>query len=256
MSDIRPILKLANVSFSRRGCQILDDISFVVHDDDYIGIIGPNGGGKTTLLRIILGLEQPDQGTVEVFDKKPASARGLVGYVPQFSKFDRDFPSSVIDVVLMGRQAKRKLFQKYTVADYDVARQCLESVGLSDFAERQIGNLSGGELQRVLIARALALEPKLLLLDEPTASVDTPFGEVLYQFLGEISKKMAVVLVSHDIGALAKQVKTIGCLNRKLFYHHDKEISDQTIENVYGCAIDLIAHGHAHRVLSDHHGEK
>ena len=246
------LVEINNLRFECKDKIVLDAIDLTIYTNDYLGLIGPNGGGKTTLLKLLLGLYKPTKGEISIAGYSPRYARGLIGYVPQFSRFESDFPITVLDVVLMGRLSKCKVGSRFLARDVEVATDCLRTVGLEEFANRQIGSLSGGELQRVLIARALAIEPKLLLLDEPTASVDTPFGEALYGILAELNKKIAIVLVSHDVGVLAREVKTIACLNRNLFYHHGKEISQETIEKVYGCPIDLVSHGHAHRVLGTH----
>ena len=248
-----PILEIEGLGYSVKDREILTDINFSLAANDYVGIIGPNGGGKTTLLKLILGLLTPSSGVIRILGQQPYNARGLVGYVPQFSKFESDYPVSCFDIVLMGRLHQRKWFRRYNNKDREVAKDCLARVKMIDFSNRHIGRLSGGQLQRVLIARALAQEPRILLLDEPTASVDTPFGEELYQILADLNKKMAIVLVSHDIGVLAREVRTIGCLNQKLYYHNSRDITAETLKQVYGCPVDLIAHGHAHRVLEQHH---
>jgi len=249
-------LKLKNVSLRSRGQLILDSVSWELEENAFVGLIGPNGAGKTVLLKVILGLIQPSEGTVEIFGRRPADAKGLVSYVPQYARFDADFPISVMEVVLMGRLGKTRNFGSYTKEDRAVALGAMEKLSLTDLAQRQIGKLSGGQLQRVLIARALAHEPKILLLDEPTASLDTRVGSNVYELLDELSKSMTIVLVSHDVGVISAHVRSIACMNRKLHYHGTKEVSGEILSEVYGCPIELIAHGHAHRVLSSHgHGE-
>ncbi len=246
-------IELDNVSLRSRGQVILDAVTWRLEDGAFVGLIGPNGAGKTVLLKIILGLVRPSAGTVRIFGKPPEEARGLVGYVPQYARFDANFPISVLDVVLMGRLGKTRTFGGYTAEDREKTRAAIERLELADLAGRQIGKLSGGQLQRVLIARALAAEPKVLLLDEPTASLDTRAGTNLYDILGSLSASMTIILVSHDIGVISTHVKTIACLNRKLHYHESKEVSSEVLAEVYGCPIELIAHGHAHRVLPHHH---
>jgi zinc transport system ATP-binding protein len=248
----KPIVEIQGVWFSVKDTPVLEAVNLVVEEGDYLGLIGPNGSGKTTLLRIMLGLIDPDQGTVRLFGDRPARARGRVGYVPQYARFDADFPMSVLDVVLMGRMGSRKLGGRLNQQDRDVAMTCLEKVEMVKHARRQIGRLSGGELQRVLIARALAIEPRLLLLDEPTASLDTRVGVDVYELLKELSREVTLILVSHDIGVISRYVKSVACLNRRLYYHHSKEITREMFEAVYGCPVDLVAHGHAHRVYPDH----
>ena len=249
-------LKLKDVSLRSRGQLIIDSVSWELEEIAFVGLIGPNGAGKTVLLKIILGLIQPSSGTIEIFGKPPREAKSFVSYVPQYARFDSDFPISVMEVVLMGRLGKTAAFGSYTKADREIAAAAMEKLSLSDLATRQIGKLSGGQLQRVLIARALAHEPKILLLDEPTASLDTRVGSNVYELLDELSKSMTIVLVSHDVGVISAHVRSIACMNRKLHYHGTKEVSGEILSEVYGCPIELIAHGHAHRVLPNHgHGE-
>jgi len=247
-----PIVEMRDLWLSLKGRPILEAVDLTLEEGDYLGLIGPNGSGKTTLLRVILGLLSPDRGTVRVFGQEPAQARGRIGYVPQYTRFDADFPMSVLDVVLMGRLAGRGLFRRQSDGDRDVALSSLEKVEMTDLAGRQIGKLSGGQLQRVMIARALAVEPRLLLLDEPTASLDTRVGVSVYELLKALSREVTLVLVSHDIGVISRYVRTVACLNRRLYYHRSKEITPEMFEAAYGCPVDLVAHGHAHRVLADH----
>jgi len=234
------------------GVPALEGISLSIKQEDFLGVIGPNGGGKTTLLKVLLGLIKPSQGKVTVLGRLPTQARKFVGYVPQHSLFDHEFPISVWDVVLTGRCGQRGIFKRYSSEDRQLALQALETVEMLDFKDRQIGKLSGGEQQRVFIARALATEPKLLLLDEPTASVDAPMMTEFYELLERLKHRMAIVLVTHDISAVSIYVDKIACLNRRLFYHDSKEITAEELEAAYQCPIDLIAHGVPHRVLKEH----
>lgn len=246
------VVRLEDVWVRFDGVAILEGIDLSVYQNDFMGMIGPNGGGKTTLLKVILGLIRPSQGKVTVLGSTPERGRRFVGYVPQYSLFDRDFPVSVWDVVLMGRLGQAGRFRRYSEEDKKAALHVLETVEMLDFKGSQIGRLSGGQQQRVFIARALVSEPKLLLLDEPTASVDAPMMEEFYELLNRLKKRMAIVLVTHDLSAVSIYVDTVGCLNRKLYYHHSKEVSAEDLEAAYQCPIELIAHGVPHRVLSDH----
>jgi zinc transport system ATP-binding protein len=249
---VKPLaFELDDVSFSFRGLPVLQNVSLRVEDGAYLAILGPNGGGKTTLLRLLLGLIEPDAGCIRVLGDSPVRARGRVGYVPQHAAFDREFPIRVLDVVRMGRRPARR-GARGGDADRDAARRALEQVELADLAARPIGRLSDGELQRVLIARALVLEPRLLLLDEPTASLDERIGRSVWELLGELSRRMTVVLVSHDIGAISHYVRSVACLNRTLFAHPSRELTAEMIEATYGCPVELLAHGHPHRVLRPH----
>lgn len=245
------VVSLERVSFTYAGVDVLRDVSFDFHAGDFVGIIGPNAGGKTTLLKLILGLLRPDSGSIRVLGVSPNEARGLVGYVPQYAHFDRSFPIRVRTAVTMGTLGRGRMRDK--VAN-DAVDRALEQVELHEVADRQMGSLSGGQLQRALIARALVTEPKLLLLDEPTASLDTRIGRSVYELLEELAEKITIVLVSHDIGVISRHVRTIACLNVEMHYHHSKHLTPEMIEAAYGCPVDLVAHGHPHRVLEQHEG--
>ena len=247
----RPV-ELEGVGKSFRGPPVLEQVDLVVEEGDFLGIIGPNGGGKTVLLKVILGLVRPDRGTVRVFGRPAGEARGLVGYVPQAPRFDPDFPIRVLDVVMMGRLREVRAFRGYSRADREKAIAALEQVDLADQSERQIGKLSGGQIQRVLIARALVDQPRLVLLDEPTASLDTPSDRDFYEILQGLPESTAVILVTHDLGIVHSYVKTIACLNRRLHYHHRKEVTREMVEETYGCPVDFVVHPHTHRILEPH----
>jgi zinc transport system ATP-binding protein len=246
------LLEVRNLSVTMGGTRVLENINFAVAENDFIGIIGPNGAGKSIFLKTIVGLVEPEAGEVLVCGKSPKNARGVIGYVPQFPSFKKDFPITVREVVLLGRLPHRTLMRGFSKIDHDAVERCLDLVELRDRSDDSISSLSGGQLQRVLIARALASEPRLLLLDEPTASLDTAVGKSFYAILDDLARERAIILVSHDVGVIAKHVKSIACLNRKLHYHGSKEISEAVLQEVYGCPVDLIAHGHAHRVLEKH----
>jgi len=253
MNPELPAISTAHLNVISRGQCILEDITFELEQGGFLGLIGPNGAGKTVLLKSLLGLIEPSSGSIELFGKSPKEARGLVSYVPQYASFDGQFPISVEEVILMGRISHRR--RNITTPELDSAavNNAAERVGISNLMKHPIGKLSGGQAQRVLIARALAAEPKLLLLDEPTASLDSRVGQDVYEVLADCSKVMTIVLVSHDVGVISSYVKTIACLNRRLHYHNSKELSGELLAEVYGCPVDLIAHGHApHRVLPEH----
>lgn len=232
---------------------VLEDISFDVFEGDYIGIIGPNGAGKTTLLKVILGLIKPFRGKVSVFGLEPEEGKKFIGYVPQERPFNKDFPIKVIDVVLMGCLKDKGLFRNFTPEDLKRAEEALELVEMRPLRDREICGLSGGELQRVLIARAIVSKPKLLLLDEPTAHVDLPVQTEFFDLLKRLNEEgLTIIMVTHDIGVISSYVGKIACLNRKIYYHGTKEIRPEDLEAVYGCPVDLIAHGIPHRVLREH----
>jgi zinc transport system ATP-binding protein len=246
------ILEIEDLWVKYDGTTVLEAVDLSLCHRDFLGIIGPNGGGKTTLLRAILGLINPSRGKVRVLGRPPSQGREFIGYVPQYSLFDPDFPVSVRAVVLMGRLGTKKLFHNYCAADINAVQEALKSVDMLEFQDRQIGKLSGGQQQRVFVARALVGEPKLLLLDEPMASVDTAMQKGFYELLARLKEEMAIIIVSHDISAVSVYVDKIACLNRRLFYHGTKEISAADLEATYQCPIQMIAHGIPHRVLKEH----
>jgi zinc transport system ATP-binding protein len=230
----------------------LEDITCRLQPLDFVSIIGPNGGGKTSLLKLLLGLVRPSQGTVQVLARSPEQSRDEVGYVPQQATLDKDFPINVWDVTLMGRLGRLQLFRRYDSHDRELVADALQKVKMYEFRNRQIGTLSGGQQQRVLIARALVSQPKLLLLDEPTASIDSEIKREIYELLCELNEQMTIIMVSHDIGVVSSYVKTIACLNRRLVYHNEKDVTPEMLAETYQCPIDLIAHGVPHRVLHPH----
>lgn len=247
-----PIIDIQDLSFRYDHRIILDHVSLRLEQRDYLALLGPNGSGKTTLLKILLGLLEPQSGSVRILGEAPKQARGRIGYVPQTQHFDSQFPIRVFDVVLMGRLRRGKGLKPFSRTDDAQARDALKKLEIQELADRSIHDLSGGQLQRVLIARALAMQPALLLLDEPTASLDTKIGREFYELLAELAKDVTIILVTHDIGVISKHVQSVACLNRKLHFHASKAITPEILEEVYGCPVDLLAHGHPHRVLDEH----
>ncbi len=231
---------------------VLEDINLTVREGDFVGLIGPNGGGKTTLIKVLLGLLPPTRGTVRIMGMSVKEGRRYIGYVPQLVQFDREFPISVWDVALMGRLGRRRLLQRYTAEDDAVVAEALRSVGMLDMRDRPIGELSGGQQQRVYIARALATEPKILLLDEPTSSIDPKISTSIYELLRELNEHITILIISHDMNVISSYVKSVGCLNRWLFYHGELELTPEMLDAAYRCPVDLIAHGVPHRVFAEH----
>lgn len=246
-----PVL-LKDISFAYNGTEVLRRVNLKVRSGEFLAVIGPNGGGKTTLLKILLGLLNPMEGDVKVLGVDPVSARPMIGYVPQRSNYERDFPISVWDTTLMGRLSRGTLRRACNHEDQEAAKEALAAVDMLDFKNRQIGQLSEGQRQRVFVARALASRPKLLLLDEPTASVDVVMQTGIYQLLTKIKQSLTIVLVTHDIGVIASYVDKIACLGGEMFYHDSKEIRAEDLEKMYSCPVELIAHGVPHRVIREH----
>lgn len=249
------VIEVENVTVKLNNITVVEDVTFSVEKNEFFGIIGPNGGGKTTLLKTILGLIPIEKGRITLLGQSPHNARYKVGYVPQFGNFDMDFPASVMDVVLMGRLSDRGILKRYSKPDIKQAETLLDKMGLLPLRNKPIGDLSGGQRQRVLIARSLVSTPELLILDEPTASVDSQAEESLYELLHNLNKEITIVMVTHDIGVISSHITSIACINKTLFCHSCNEIPKDVLQNVYGCPVDLIAHGVPHRVLSEH-GEK
>lgn len=234
----------------------ISNICLDVDDGEYLGIIGPNGGGKSTLLKAILGLVSITSGSVQIYGNSIQKSRRLISYVPQFAAIDKQFPITMLEVVLTGCLKKGLTpFYKYSTKDKNKAYELIDKVGISNLVNRRISELSGGEFQKMLIARALATKPKLLLLDEPTANVDVASRQQIYDLLAELNKSMTIILVTHDLLAVSSEVHRLACLNGKLVYHGEPEISNNIVNSLYGCPVDLIAHGVPHRVLKEHEEE-
>jgi len=250
-----PVIEVHGLWFSFDGNPVLEDVNLAIHARDFLAVIGPNGGGKTTLLKLMLGLLEPDRGTVRVFGHSPGKAAASIGYVPQEIGINKSFPISVRDVVLMGRMRSGGGWRRMTKPDKIAARQALERVEMWEYRKRRIGELSGGQRQRVFMARALVGEPKILLLDEPTASVDQKGQTDFYALLKELNEKVTVVVVSHDLMVLSSYIKSVACVSQQVFFHDAPEITKDMLEMAYHCPVELIAHGVPHRVLPKHLGE-
>ncbi len=246
------VIEIEGLSVYYKNTAAIENITLDVHRGEFLAIIGPNGGGKTTLLKAILGLCDKYTGTVRVFGSE--KERGTIGYVPQFSLVDRKFPISVLEAVMTASVGKGlHPFGYFKKADRERAMGFLSRVGISELAKRQISELSGGEFQRLLIARALAVSPKILILDEPTASVDPASRASIYELLSSLNREgMTVILVTHDLMAVSSSVGRIACLNKRLAYHGEPRLTEEVCNEMYGCPIDLIAHEIPHRVLGGH----
>ncbi len=251
-----PAIKFDHVSFSYDSHAVLEDVSFSINHGDFLGIIGPNGGGKTTLLKLCLGLLRPKKGKVEIYGKEPVKMRKILGYIPQNPNPNPNFPVSVLDVVLMGRISHSKPGKRFRRDDYESAKEALSRVGMAEFLDSPIEKLSGGQRQRVFLARALATEPKILLLDEPTTGIDAPSQSMLFELLKELNSQMTIVLVTHDTIVISRYIKTVACVNQRVFLHEEGKITQQMLDATYQCPVDLIAHGVPHRVFDEHNHVK
>lgn len=240
------------------GLTVLEDISLEIEAGRFVGILGPNGGGKSTLLKVILGLIRPSRGEVRVFGEAPLKLRRrgeVVGYLPQKPLINPHFPVSVLDVVLMGRYGRMGLGRRPRPEDMELARRHLEMVGITHLAARPIGEISGGEQQRVFIARALCVQPRLLILDEPLISLDACAQDDLYEMVYDLKEKLGltVLMVSHDIGGVARHVNDIVCLNRRVHVHQPPPIGRIPLESTFGCSVEYLFHGEIpHRVVKVH----
>jgi zinc transport system ATP-binding protein len=238
------VIQLENVSFAYGKVSVIKDITLDIVEGEFLGVIGPNAGGKSTLLKVILGLLNPDKGNIRVFGKTPESGRSKIGYVPQHTSFYRDFPISVIETVLMGRLGKTRWFGGYSDSDMEIAIKAMQAVEIESVEKQHIGSLSGGQLQRVLIARALACEPEILILDEPTSNIDVRVEEDIFALLKHYNDHMTIIIVSHDIAFISGYIDRVACLNQTLVCHTTEEISGKTIEELYGAPVRMIQHAH------------
>lgn len=242
-----PLVRIENVSSGYLSETVLKDVSLDIYPDDFIGIIGPNGGGKTTLVKAILGV-QPLFGGNIIFPQ----GRPRMGYMPQISQIDKSFPITVTDLVGSGLRASSNWFPHLNSTQKHKVEQIIEEAGLAALAHKPIGELSGGQIQKAFLCRALINEPALLILDEPNTFVDKNFERELYRWLKNLNQNMAILLVSHDIGTISPIVKTIACVNVNLHYHPSNVLTEEVLK-VYNCPVDIIAHGHIpHRVLKSH----
>lgn len=247
-----PVIDVGGVDYSYGRAPTLSGIDLRVADGEFLGIVGPNAGGKSTLLRLILGLLEPQRGAIRVLGRAPGAASRLLGYVPQYPSFPRDFPITVEQVVMLGRIGVKAshgwvaalLPGRASPIDRQAARRALAEVEAEDIAKRQIGGLSGGQLQRVLLARALVGEPRILLLDEPTANIDQRLEGEIFDLLRSLNRRMTILVVSHDVAFISRYVGRVACINRTLVCHQTDAIDGQVIQDLYGEHVRMIAHRH------------
>lgn len=237
-----PILKADNVSFSYGRTPALIDVSLNIEEHDFVWMVGPNGGGKTTLLKLFLGLLKPDMGKVTVLGRRPGQTRHLIGYMPQHAQLDPQFPVDVMSMVLMGRTGNTHPIGRYSSADREAARAALAEVGLESLAGRPFSAMSGGQQRRLLIARALAADPKILLLDEPTANLDLHVEDELFELLRTLSTRLTILMVSHDTAFVSPSVKSVVCVNRHVHVHPTAEVDSEIMSELYGRPIRIIRH--------------
>lgn len=246
-------IHIKNLTVNYRHTPAISSVDLDVPRGEFLGVIGPNGGGKTTLLKAILGLVTISEGKIEVFGNNVNEKKTVIAYVPQFSFVDRKFPISTLEVVLTAfLKGSLHPFFRHNRQQRKVAMETLELIGISDLADRQISELSGGEFQRLLIARAIASKPEILLLDEPTSSVDPVSRDNIYKLLADLNKSVTIVMATHDMMAISSEVSSIACLNQHLVYHGAPRLDEKIVNSMYGCPVDLIAHGVPHRVLKKH----
>jgi zinc transport system ATP-binding protein len=244
------LLEMSSVSVAYGSNTALQDADLKVYNNDFIGVIGPNGGGKTTLLKVILGLVKPFKGEL-VFNQQLLD-RNKIGYLPQMSTGDNNFPVTVKDVILSGLMMQKGVISRMSSSDKKRASQVIEELGLSELSDSPLSELSGGQLQRVFLGRAVIGDPRLLLLDEPGNFVDANFEHDFYEKLRGLNRRMAIMMVSHDVGTISAHIKSFACVNRQLHYHPSSEITNEELM-AYGCPIQLITHGEVpHTVLKKH----
>ncbi|MFH0825737.1 MAG: ABC transporter ATP-binding protein [Pseudomonadota bacterium] len=242
MNEKAEAVRIEGLSFSYDGHLVLEDVNLAVPSGDFVSVVGPNGGGKTTLLKLMLGLLSPIRGKVRVLGLPPGEACRRIGYMPQHTQLDPQFPATLIDVALMGRLGRGRSFGPYTREDKRVVHEILDRMGLYELRNKSFSSISGGQRQRLFIARALACEPDILLLDEPTANLDAAMEGDLYELLQELNHKLTIIMVSHDLGFVSRVVKTVICVKRKVLMHPTSEITGEIINEIYGSPMRMIRH--------------
>jgi len=252
MNTSEPAIRITNLSFGYEDRQILSEVNLEIYPFDSVCVVGPNGGGKTTLVKLIIGLLTPEIGEIRIFGKRPEVNKKLIGYVPQYAIYDRQFPISVKEVVCMGRLGG-SVTGRYSAEDWQLTMQALEEVGLVSFAERSFSALSGGQRQRALIARALVSGGDILILDEPTANIDQESESHLFELLGELNQRMTILMVTHDVGFASKFFKRIACVNRRVVIHPTSELTGELIKEMYGGDFRMIRHDHTCSSEGHHH---
>ncbi len=237
-----PIIAFRGVDFSYNGELVLENISIEIDRNDFVAILGPNGAGKTTLIKLLLGFLKPGKGTISILGQRPAKARKAIGYVPQYSIFDKDYPIHVIDIVKMNTLTANSLFPSYKKEVTVKAFSLLQKLEIQNLAYRNFHELSGGQKQRALIARALINEPEILLLDEPTASVDATMEKDIYDTLKMLNESTTILLITHDVGFVSAYVNKICCLNRFASMHSVEELTGKSLFDIYSESSKFLQH--------------
>lgn len=243
------VIDLSEVGLERNGQTILRDVDLHISRGDFVAMVGPNGGGKTTLLKLMLGLLAPTRGRVSLFGMPPAQARSKVGYMPQYASLDPGFPLTVGEAVLMGRLAPGRGLGFWRQGDKAAAADALEHVGLAEMFRRPLAELSGGQRQRVLVARALVGEPELLLLDEPTSNADVRSEHDFYDLLQRLNQTMTIVVVTHDLGFVSPYIQHVACVSKDVLFHPTSEVTGEIISRVYGGPVSMVRHDHHHHKM-------
>ena len=240
-----PIIEFKQVSFAYQQLKVLDKVDLQIEAGEFLGLVGPNGGGKSTLLKLMLGLLQPQNGQINILGGKPVEQAKHLGYVPQFASFPRDYPIAVAEVVLSGRLGTHKhWWSRYKAEDKAIAEEVMQQTEISDLAGRSIDQLSGGQLQRVLIARALVTQPQVLILDEPTANIDHRAEADIFDLLKTLQQQRTIIVVSHDIGFISQYISRVACLNQTLLCHDPKSLTGGDIQDLYHHDVQAIPHQH------------
>jgi zinc transport system ATP-binding protein len=246
------VIEIRNLSFAYDNKVVLSEVNLYINRGDFVAFLGPNGGGKTTLVKILVGIFTRYQGDARVFGDVPGTSPARVGYVPQDIHARESFPMTVLELALMGRLGIAGRKRKYNSKDITIAEDCLDMVGMSEFRNTSLIKLSGGQKQRAYIARALTGQPELLFLDEPVSGVDTEWQSNLFELLKELNKNTTIVVVSHDLTVMSSYIKSVTCINRNVYYHPSPTLTAELLEKTYHCPVDLIAHGMPHRVFAEH----
>lgn len=246
------LVEIRNLSVGYGQNIVLKDVNLSIQQHDFVGVIGPNGGGKTTLLKALLGLISPLAGEVVYDESMTEGNTHRIGYLPQINNIDRKFPVTVFDVVRSGLMSRNRLIGRYSREENERANSLMSEMGISGISKKAIGELSGGQIQRALLCRALVNNPKLLILDEPNTYVDNRFERELYEKLKVLNDKLAILLVSHDLGTISTYVKSYACVNGSLHYHAGNKVTPDLLKS-YECPIQIISHGEIpHTVLYNH----